>query len=187
MATFGASSVKGGNRQIFQEFGKRSGATIYLGTKVETIRKTDDMSLESAYSSGCPWLVRYRDLSSGIVTTRAYDAIIHASPIHPQLPLNTTGIAFSNSDIPNRIPVQPYVHLHVTILVTNATSPRPEFFGLQGKVPNTILSTFEANKGRTKPTFNSLVYLQSLGKLDDERGVEHIVKSKFGTPVAESY
>jgi prenylcysteine oxidase/farnesylcysteine lyase len=174
MAGAGASSVKGGNRRIFEEFVARSNARVHLLTQVSTITKQEDRY-------GREWLIRYQDVESGITSTQEYDAIIYAAPLHPPTPVETSAVRFVNSDIPSRIPVLPYVHLYVTLVVTNATNPRSAFFNTKEKVPNTILATLDPHEvGRIakRPKVNSMNYLRNLGKLDDERGVGHVVKSE---------
>lgn len=189
MAASGASSIKGGNRQIFEHFLANSNAKVHLGARVKSIerlRKTSSDEIDSSTPSDPterPWLVRYEDTETGRSSLQTYDAIIYSSPLHPQTPSTVQPPAFVNSDIPTRVPVVPYVHLHVTLLVTNASNPRAEFFGKHGGeiVSTTVLSTFEpfdTGKSKTRPRLNSLNYLRNLGNLSAEIGVGHVIKSK---------
>jgi prenylcysteine oxidase/farnesylcysteine lyase len=156
LAAQGAVSVKGGNRKIFEEFVVRSEANLRLGTKVKEIVKLDDGSESSSSSSSTrsKWIVKTQDgQNSGV-----YDAIILAAPFHesfisiPQL---------ASQSIPPR---QPYVDLHVTLILTNASSPLSSHFSLspKSKTPNSIFSTFTTSS-TSKPKFNSLNYLKLLG------------------------
>lgn len=188
MAANGASSIKGGNRQLFEHFAANSNARIHLNSRVTSIEKLDSTST-SASSNGVidptarPWLIRYEDVDSGRTSLQLFDAIIYATPMHPTLSSYATPIQFINSNIPSQVPHVDYVHLHVTLLVTNATSPKPEFFSKKKDeiIPNTILSTFEAfenGKSKVKPRINSLNYLRNLGKISKETGNGHVVKSE---------
>lgn len=183
MAANGASSVKGGNRQIFQQFAKRSGAKIHLNTIVKSIRKLES----SPHSADRSWLVRYEDTRSGSSAMQAYDAIIYAAPMHPPGPSALPPVDFIGTNIPSTVPAIPYVNLHVTIVVTNASNPRPEFFfgekGAKPVVPKTILATFqpfEDGISKIRPRINSLNYLRNIGDLDEEvgdgTGTGHVVK-----------
>lgn len=187
MAASGASSVVGGNRQIYQNFARRSGAQIHLDTMVETITRLDDEedpdTLSRNGQRSRQWLLKTRGTITGITTTRSYDAIIFSTPMHSPAPSTLPSINFINSHIPSKVPTLPYVHLYVTILVTNATNPRPEFFGVGETIPKSILSTFEpfeSGKSKKRPRINSLNYLANLGELDVEHGVGegHVVKRK---------
>lgn len=183
MAANGASSVKGGNRQLFEHFAANSNARVHLNSRVTSIEKLSSPRPSSGVTDPTdrPWLVRYEDTDSGRTSLQTFDAIIYATPMHPALLSYARPIEFTNSDIPAQVPKVDYVHLYVTLLVTNATSARPEFFGKKNGeiVPNTILSTFEAfesGKSKAKPRLNSLNYLRNLGKLSNETGHGHVVK-----------
>jgi hypothetical protein len=188
MAANGASSVKGGNRQLFEHFVANSNARVHLNTRVRSIERlqrpgtVDGLNVALPDPSQRPWLIRYEDVDSGRSAVQAYDAIIFGSPLHSAEASSVPEVQFINVDIPSRVPVLPYVDLHVTLLVTNATSPRPEFFGKKGeKISRSILSTFEsyeAGKSQTRPTINSLNYLKSLPKMDEATGQRHVVKSE---------
>ncbi|KAH8992059.1 FAD/NAD-P-binding domain-containing protein [Lactarius akahatsu] len=138
LAADGGVSVKGGNWRIFEQFVKRSGARIFLGTEVVGIQRRSDNG----------WTVATQD------GHRDYDAVIIAAPYH------TSRISLPD-DISSSIPPQPYIHLHVTLLTTTAATPDPEYFGYKpsGKIPTTILTSFDgARQGGKAPEFNSLTY-----------------------------
>ncbi|KAF9229709.1 FAD/NAD(P)-binding domain-containing protein [Gyrodon lividus] len=139
MAATGASGVATGNFRIFENFLEKSGAKVHLNTEVKEIERIPDSSL---------WMVR---TTSGM---EIYRGIILAAPFHQ------TGISIP-SDLAERIPPQPYVHLHVTLLTTRNEKMKSEYFGLApgSYVPQTILTTFEgARAGGAEPEFNSLSY-----------------------------
>jgi prenylcysteine oxidase/farnesylcysteine lyase len=186
MAGAGASSVVGGNRRIFANFAKHSDASIHLNTRVVSIEKLVDIQSAVTQQDRQPgWLVRYEDVRGGQMSTRAYDAMIYAAPIHPPTPATAAPTKFINTDIPDLVPELAYVKLHVTIVVTNATNPKSAFFGVKEKAPATILATFEpfiAGTSKIRPRINSLNYLRKLGKVDAAEGESHVVKS--GSPSA---
>ncbi|GAA6009828.1 hypothetical protein JCM11491_000830 [Sporobolomyces phaffii] len=168
LAANGAVSVKGGNRQIFEQFVVNSEANLRLGTKVKEIVKLDKLD----GSERSKWVVKTESGDDGGV----YDAVILAAPFHqasisiPQLPSHS---------VP---PPQTYVNLHVTILLTNASAPLASYFGLSPKstAPNSIFSTF-TTPSTSKPNFNSLNYLKplpaSIGLDFDPLGATvHVVK-----------
>ncbi|KWU45646.1 hypothetical protein RHOSPDRAFT_32568 [Rhodotorula sp. JG-1b] len=168
LAATGAVSVRGGNRQIFEEFVGRSGARLRLGenARVEELLKLDagvrrrrrrqhrtaDQEATER-TARAQWVVK---TASGI-GGGTYDAIILAAPYHQ------TGIHFVNSLAPALIPKQPYVKLYVTFIITNATTPQASYFGLKEgtPMPTEIFGTFTTSSTR-KPTFNSLNYLKPL-------------------------
>jgi len=137
MAAEGARNIKGGNKQIFEQFLNRSGADVYLNTKVKSIT-------ESA-SSG--WSLKSTRGTIG------YKAVILATPFY------SSDIIVPPS-ISKQIPEQPYVNLHVTILSTTAAHPNPKYFGMPAgsKVPRVILTTKERPTGSTPPEFSSISY-----------------------------
>lgn len=191
MAANGASSIKGGNRQLFEHFAANSNARIHLNTRVMSIEKLESTSTSASNGvidpTARPWLIRYEDVDSTRTSLQLFDAIIYATPMHPTLSSYASPVQFINSNIPSQVPKVDYVHLYVTLLVTNATNPRPEFFSKKKDeiVPNTILSTFEAfenGKSKIKPRINSLNYLRNLGKISHETGNGHVVKSECSSP-----
>ncbi|KAJ7356980.1 Prenylcysteine lyase-domain-containing protein [Mycena albidolilacea] len=138
LAPTGASAVEGGNFQVFEQFVKRSHANVYLNTSVKSIRQTGSDR----------WLV---DSDRG---SESYSAIILAAPYH------STNIEVP-SEVSSRIPPQPYVHLHVTLVATTQPSLPPQSLSLSAstKVPAMLLTTFEgARNGGKEPEFNSLSY-----------------------------
>lgn len=91
--------------------------------------------------------------------TIGYKAIILAAPFH------SSGITVPPS-ISEKIPEQPYIRLHVTLLSTTAAYPNPEYFGMPAgsKVPRVMLTTKERANGLAPPEFNSLTYHGRIGK-----------------------
>lgn len=141
LAASGATSIQGGNFQLFEGFLNRSGANVHLRTPVTSIRKNSGKSR--------PWTV---ESSEGTVN---YDAIILAAPYH------SSKIAIPSS-LSSQIPPQPYVHLHVTLLTTTSPTPSPKYFSQPAdfNMPTTILTTDERfRNGGKAPEFNSLSYL----------------------------
>ncbi|KAF7339982.1 Prenylcysteine lyase [Mycena venus] len=138
LAPTGASAVQGGNFQVFEQFLKRSQANVYLNTTVKSISPTTSNR----------WVL---DSDRGSET---YTAVILAAPYHStkiQVPV----------DVSSRIPTQPYVHLHVTLLTTTQPSIPPQSFSLPAstKIPAMLLTTFEgARNGGKEPEFNSMSY-----------------------------
>ena len=100
---------------------------------------------------------RHSDNGWTVVTRderRDYDAVIIAAPYH------TSRISLPD-DLSSIIPLQPYIHLHVTLLTTTATTPDPEYFGYKpgDKTPTTILTSLNGVRhGGKAPEFNSLTY-----------------------------
>lgn len=58
--------------------------------------------------------------------------------------------------------MQPYVHLHVTLLTTTNPNPNPAYFGLpaDARAPTAVLTTYDGVRTRDgkEPEFNSLTY-----------------------------
>ncbi|EJD04227.1 uncharacterized protein FOMMEDRAFT_146234 [Fomitiporia mediterranea MF3/22] len=159
MAASGASSVKGGNFQIFEHFLGHSGAHVYLNTSVISVTEKQHQ-----------WILK---TSTG--ESKNYNDVIIAAPYHTSginVALSTGLLAPASAP---EVPPQPYVHLHVTLLTTTALHPDPAYFGLKpgSKVPQTILTTYEgARRGGRVPEFNSLSYH---GKVSSDRE-EYVVK-----------
>ncbi|GAA5981895.1 hypothetical protein JCM5350_006556 [Sporobolomyces pararoseus] len=149
LAANGAVSVRGGNRQIFEQFVERSKAELKLNTKVTEVIKLDP----ERKGGRSKWLVKTEEQGQGGV----YDAVILAAPYHQ------SSISFPQLFQESIPPSQPYVNLHVTILLTNSTTPLSSYFSLPPKitVPNSVFSTF-TTPSTSKPRFNSLSYLKSL-------------------------
>jgi prenylcysteine oxidase/farnesylcysteine lyase len=181
MATSGGMSVVGGNNQVFQQFAARSNASINLRTQVISITKQHDPSDTSGAAASQRWLLRSKNLDHGRMSRKTYDAIIFAAPLHQKRPSEVAEVVISGSNISSLVPPLAYVHLYVTLVVTNATNPIPAFFNSKTRVSKTIITTldpYETGQTATKPKVNSLTYLQSLGKLDNQTGIGHVVKSE---------
>ncbi|KAI8973130.1 Prenylcysteine lyase-domain-containing protein [Trametes punicea] len=140
LAPTGASSVKGGNCQIFEHFIANSNASVHLNTTVKSI---------SHHRSG-PWVVE----STADDQPRLYRSVILAAPLHQ------TNINFKASIAP--VPTLAYVHLHVTLLTTSSPTPNATYFNLGhgAKAPSTLLTTYEGvrTRGGPEPEFNSMTY-----------------------------
>lgn len=148
LAASGAVAIKGGNRQIFEQFLGRSGAAFKLNATVSSITKIDP----AKPGQRSQWLVKS---SSGGGT---YDAVIFAAPLHQ------TGIELVNSRAAELVPEQEYVSLYVTFILTTAPAPLPAYFGLSPatrKMPTSVFGTFDTESAK-KPAFNSLNYIKSL-------------------------
>ena len=108
---------------------------------------------------------------------RDYDAVVIAAPYH------TSHISLP-ADLSSLIPPQPYIHLHVTLLTTNASSPNPDYFGYKpgSQVPTFVMTTFDgARRGGRAPEFRSLSYMGQTkfadnGTHDEQEADEWIVK-----------
>jgi prenylcysteine oxidase/farnesylcysteine lyase len=158
MAATGASSIQGGNYQIFEQFLLRSKANVFLNTTVHSIKRKSDAS--------SAWAVH---TDRGL---EEYKAVIIAAPFH------STGINLAPA-ISSQIAQQPYVHLHVTLLATTAPQPNPEYFSLpaSSKIPAMVLTTYEGvRKGGKEPEFNSLSYHGSIMKDKDDTPDQWSVK-----------
>ncbi|KZT06641.1 FAD/NAD(P)-binding domain-containing protein [Laetiporus sulphureus 93-53] len=163
MAADGASSVKGGNFQLFEEFVKRSNASVSLETAVTALKHDE--------ASGA-WLVSTAD------SRQAYRAVILAAPFH------SANISLFPEALAESFPEQPYVRLHVTLLSTPAPSPNSAYFGLGAhSAPTTLLTTANAVREGTgaEPEFNSLTYHGKVRAADGEpwageAGEEWVVK-----------
>ncbi|GAA5837448.1 hypothetical protein JCM3766R1_000446 [Sporobolomyces carnicolor] len=184
LAATGAQSVEGGNRRIFDQFAARSRADIRLNTRVEEIVRLDDGK----------WVVKTESGQNGGV----FDVVILAAPFHesgisiPQLPLDS---------IP---PPQPFVNLHVTLVLTNASAPLASYFSSRSsssvltttsEIPKSIFSTFTTDS-TVKPEFNSLNYLQTLPlsvarefdpTLKAENDAKDLVKTERGVHVVKLF
>ncbi|KAL5535268.1 hypothetical protein ACEPAF_3362 [Sanghuangporus sanghuang] len=159
MAASGASSVKGGNFQIFKHFLGHSGANVFLNTSVISITEKQHH-----------WTIK---TSSG--ESKNYNDVIIAAPYHS----SGINVALSNGLLAPtsapEVPLQPYVRLHVTLLTTTSLHPDPAYFGLRpgSNVPESILTTYEGVRhGGKVPEFNSLTYH---GKISSTRE-EYVVK-----------
>ncbi|KAH8079076.1 FAD/NAD(P)-binding domain-containing protein [Cristinia sonorae] len=163
LAATGASSVEGGNFQIFEQFVKHSKANVYFNTTVTSVKR-DTSNL---------WTVESTSSQTG---TMRYRAVILAAPYH------STSISFPSS-LATVPPPQPYVNLHVTLLATTTASANPEYFGLsaeKAKTPRVILTTAEGRRnGGRKPEFNSLTFHGKVRRVDGAEGVEENLVKVF--------
>jgi prenylcysteine oxidase/farnesylcysteine lyase len=86
--------------------------------------------------------------------SETYSAVILSAPLH------STKMEVPD-EISSRVPPQPYIHLHVTLLTTTSSSIPAQSFSLPAstKIPPMLLTTFEgARNGGKEPEFNSLSY-----------------------------
>lgn len=119
IAAEGASSVKGGNNQIFEQFVARSGAALHLEHQVTRIEKLEAPSKESTRAQWALTAVS----ESGKQKAETYDLLVVAAPWHQ------TDLQIVGSSAPALLgPPVEYVKLFVTIVITNATAPRACFF-----------------------------------------------------------
>lgn len=97
-----------------------------------------------------------------------YRAVIIAAPFHS----TSMHLTHLSDVLTSKIPPQPYVHLHVTLLSTGAPAPSAEYFGLKpgSKVPTSVLTTWESvrRQDAAKPEFNSLTYHGKIKTRDGE-------------------
>lgn len=128
MAAQGATSVQGGNWQIFHEMAQRSGATISLNTAVVGIQKTGSQYTVQTTSGSTP----------GNPTTHpvSFDNVIIANPYQ------FSGISAGQGVLQGPIEQIPYVQLHVTIF-SSSRRLSPGYFDLPNSAtaPGAILTT----------------------------------------------
>ncbi|KAF8704712.1 Prenylcysteine lyase, partial [Rhizoctonia solani] len=139
LASGNSYSIKTGNFRIFEQFLTRSGASLQLGTKVESIRKI-----------GSKYII---ETNKG---EGEYDAVIVAAP----LPL--TKIKFIDTATkPSSFAKVNYVHLHSTTLTTTSPSLLPTYFKVDNSsmLPGTIVTTGEYG---SRPEFTGLRYQYTL-------------------------
>ncbi|KAI9512321.1 FAD/NAD(P)-binding domain-containing protein [Russula earlei] len=138
LATSGGVRVRGGNQQVFEQFVKRSGAQVFLKTKV--------VGIERQSANG--WIIVTKD------ERRDYSAVVIAAPYH------TSHISLP-ADLSSLIPPQPYAHVHITLLTTTASTPNPVYFGHKpgSKVATNVLATFGGVRHGGSPSeFNFISY-----------------------------
>lgn len=172
LAAEGAASVIGGNRLIFENFANRSQATVRLNEKVISLSQLD----------GHPATWEVTSIASDEIHSAIYDVVVLASPYHQ------SGISIISPAFVKAIPPQAYSHLHVTLVITNATAPQACFFNphwaCQDPAPTTVLSTFapfEQGKSKVKPKINSLNYLREVA--EGEYAVKRALFSCYRCPV----
>ncbi|CAK5279586.1 unnamed protein product [Mycena citricolor] len=132
------TAVAGGNFLVFEQFLNHSQANVHLNTAVTSIKPK---------SSG-DWVVTSSEGS------QSYKAVILAAPFH------STKIDVP-VEIASAIPIQPYVHLHVTLVSTTAPRFSPGYFSQSpsAKLPAMMLTTASnARQGGPEPEFNSISY-----------------------------
>lgn len=169
LAATGASSVKGGNYQIFEQFVRRSGATVHLNTTVTALAYDRDTA---------HWYVSTNGQSP---VPHAYRTIVLAAPYHQ------ASITFSPSDIVEIPPPQPYLHLHVTLLTTMSPTPNPARFNMpnSSQVPTYIMTSHNRMHlgSGAEPDFIALAFHGQLKNMNQDEGLfkgdhgeEYVVK-----------
>ncbi|KAI7863419.1 Prenylcysteine lyase-domain-containing protein, partial [Spinellus fusiger] len=123
-----ASSVRGGNHQLFQAFAQHSNATVRLNSKVIKVQE-DPIPLLPFQENRR----RYKVVTSE--TEERYDAVIMAAPISS----DDSGIEWP---FPAKEHARPYHTVHVTLI---AGYPNPVYFGRTNPeiTPNLIIATEE--------------------------------------------
>ena len=147
LAASGAASIQGGNFQIFERMVGESGAKLRLGSHGEVSGIIKYKNVEDAVASGkvandsariANWPKGTTKYYVGTTTNfgELYDAVFFAAP------WATSGVTLLDSDL--ELPPTEYVRLHVTMVTTNATCPKSEYFG-RGKgeiMPKSILTSY---------------------------------------------
>lgn len=154
LAAMGASSVKGGNYQIFEQFLKRSGASVHLNTTVTALDYDRDTAL---------WHVSTQEQSP---VPHAYRAVVLAAPYH-QASIKISPVA----EVP---PPQPYVRLHVTLLTTPSKTPNPARFRMNdSRVPTYVMTSHNGVRqgSSTEPDFVALAFHGQLKNMNREEGL----------------
>ncbi|OAV94077.1 hypothetical protein PTTG_02883 [Puccinia triticina 1-1 BBBD Race 1] len=186
MAGVDGTSVRGGNRQIFQQFAKQSGAQVHFDHQITAITE-----LEVSEQGRPQYVLSYHNHQSDRLRSRKtsssgdsqpFDAVIMAAPY------DQAAVTVLTSEPPVQVPRQTFVHLHVTFIVTNATAPSGELFNRPADefMARSIYSTMMRNvigKGR-RPLFNSLNYLRNLGPKEGVIGDMYIVKMFSEAPLS---
>ncbi|KAK4703033.1 prenylcysteine oxidase / farnesylcysteine lyase, partial [Phenoliferia sp. Uapishka_3] len=167
LAATGATAIKGGNRKIFENFVGASGARLRLG-KGGTV--TEIVKLDAVEGQRAQWMIKTASGNGG----GTFDAVIIATPFH------LSSLKVLNSPTPALIPTQPYVSLHVTFIITNASTPLPSYFSLPPRtsISKAIFATFDT-PSIDKPKWNSLNYQRTLKKSTGEKfgeGEWHVIK-----------
>lgn len=121
-ATNGASSIQGGNYQIFEHFAQESGADVQLQTGVKSLRKVSAGS-GASFDNSSAWEVTAVHGPTGETSIETFDSVIVAAPWH------STGIEVVDSDAAEVVgPAVPYEEVHVTLVATNTTELQACFF-----------------------------------------------------------
>lgn len=176
----GSTSVEGGNRLIFEGFANRSHAQVHLNHQITAITEL----VQNGPAARPMYQLSFHDLRSPTPTisnSQLFDAVILAAPYHQ------ASITILNLDQTVPVPNQPFVRLHVTFIVTNATAPSGELFNRPADqfMARSIYSTMMRNtigKGK-RPIFNSLNYLKNLGPKPGVLGDMYIVKMFSEAPL----
>jgi len=155
MAATGASSVKGGNYQVFEQFVDRSRAKLHLNTTVTAIERSQNH-----------WVVTTQKGS------KSYDSVIIASPLetsHIEIRPELDAMEHSVN----------YVKLQVTLATTTSSTYNASYFH-DPATPRTILtSAAGARAGLKAPAFNSVNYLRRLKEDSDEWVVKIFSSSRL--------
>lgn len=163
---------------MFENFASYSRAKVSLSVQVTTIGEVEAKDGRKEYT------LEYHDARPEISgsSTETFDTVILAAPY------SQAGLNLITSDPTSaHVPPQTYVHLHVTFIATNASSPSAKAFGRKEKdwpVPKTVLSTMMRNVeggGKHRPRFNSLSFLRNVGQRKGIEGDVHMVKSMRST------
>lgn len=158
LAAAGASSVKGGNYQIFEQFLERSGASVHLNTTTTALEYDRDTAL---------WHVSTKEQSP---VPHAYRAVVLAAPYHQ------TSIKVSPPDVVEVPPPQLYVRLHVTLLTTPSPTPSPaRFHTNDSRVPTYIMTSHNGARqdSSAEPDFVALAFHGQLKNMNREKGLFH--------------
>lgn len=163
------------------DFGfKKNDAKWWLGTK------SGFGELYDAVFIGTPWRTSGVSL---INTDRVSVLVARSHELHFSSLLNPSPFPLSHKQT---IPTPDYVHLHVTLLVTNASHPSPAYFG-RGKaddVPTTVLTSASAvrraSQGKAGPKSSSLWHLDFLRWKRREQIAKHEPKLEVSTALVET-
>lgn len=152
MAANGATGILGGNAQLFALMIQESKAELRQGSSgdVTGIMK---ITTETPMGITTQWRVGTRDGHEEV-----FDKVLIATPWHD------SKITLLNTD--KTVPSYTFQQLFVTLLVTDAPQPNPEYFGYEAsfeRVPRTIV-TAPPQEGASQPDFLTLSYVQSLEK-----------------------
>ncbi|WFD30991.1 hypothetical protein MSPP1_002019 [Malassezia sp. CBS 17886] len=127
----GATSVRGGNAQLFEAMVNASGATVHFGAAGEVTGLMKLVSYATQPCEGARWSVGTRDGYG-----RRYDAVLVAAP------WQDSRIVLLNTD--RTLPAYAFQRLHVVVIATDAPHPSAAYFGHDASyeyVPRTILTT----------------------------------------------
>ncbi|KAH8918249.1 hypothetical protein BT69DRAFT_1354049 [Atractiella rhizophila] len=199
-AANGAVHIKGGNRLMFSGFLEKANELSGGRVKLELETAVSyAKQLRDERGDVIGWNVSYTDYATGRLRGYdIYDAIVLASPMQLLEPMITFDFGSpsspsSPSEKPSSVrtydgahkgidlvPKMNFVHLHVTMVVTNATRPDKKYFGFKDNEegPGGVYGTFDALDGedaREILDFHSLNYLKRL----NTTGTEDLFIVKF--------